>query len=103
MPELSQRVLENAAYLRQNLIRSGFDTLASASQIIPVLVGDNQKAVKFASMLLKKGVMAVAMRPPTVPPGTARLRLSVTAEHRCEDLDFAIASLNAVGQALGVI
>lgn len=102
-PELSQKVLENAVYLRQNLNRLGFNTLASASQIIPVLVGDNQKAVKFASMLLKKGVMAVAMRPPTVPPGTARLRLSVTAEHRCEDLDFAIASLNEVGQALGVI
>ena len=103
MPELSQRVLENAAYLRQNLIRLGFNTLASASQIIPVLVGDNQKAVEFASMLFKKGVMAVAIRPPTVPPGTARLRLSVTAEHKCEDLDFAIASLNEAGQALGII
>lgn len=103
MPELSQRVLENAAYLRQNLIRLGFNTLASASQIIPVLVEDNQKAVEFASMLLRKGVMAVAIRPPTVPPRTARLRLSVTAEHKCEDLDFAIASLNEAGQALGII
>lgn len=102
-PELSQKVLENAAYLRQNLNRLGFNTLASASQIIPLLVGDNRKAVEFASLLFKKGVMAVAIRPPTVPPKTARLRLSVTAEHRCEDLDFAISCLNEVGQALGII
>jgi 7-keto-8-aminopelargonate synthetase-like enzyme len=102
-PELSQKVLENAVYLRQNLNRLGFNTLASASQIIPLLVGDNRKAVEFASLLVEKGVMAVAIRPPTVPPKTARLRLSVTAEHRCEDLDFAIASLNEVGQALGII
>ncbi len=102
-PELSRKVLENAAYLRQNLNRLGFNTLASASQIIPLLVGDNRKAVEFASLLFKKGVMAVAIRPPTVPPKTARLRLSVTAEHRCEDLDFAISCLNEVGQALGSI
>ena len=102
-PELSRKVLENAAYLRQNLNRLGFNTLASASQIIPLLVGDNRKAVEFASLLFKKGVMAVAIRPPTVPPKTARLRLSVTAEHRCEDLDFAISCLNEVGQALGII
>ena len=102
-PELSQKVLENAAYLRQNLNRLGFNTLASASQIIPLLVGDNRKAVEFASLLFKKGVMAVAIRPPTVPPKTARLRLSVTAEHRYEDLDFAISCLNEVGQALGII
>ena len=102
-PELSQKVLENAAYLRQNLNRLGFNTLASASQIIPLLVGDNRKTVEFASLLFKKGLMAVAIRPPTVPPKTARLRLSVTAEHRCEDLDFAISCLNEVGQALGII
>lgn len=102
-PELSRKVLENAAYLRQNLNRLGFNTLASASQIIPLLVGDNRKAVEFASLLFKKGVMAVAIRPPTVPPKTARLRLSVTAEHRCKDLDFAISCLNEVGQALGII
>jgi 7-keto-8-aminopelargonate synthetase-like enzyme len=103
MPELSERVLENAAYLRQNLIRLGFDTLDSGSQIIPVVVGDNNAAVKCASLLEEKGLMTVAIRPPTVPPNTARLRLSVTAEHRGEDIDFAVSCLNETGQALGII
>jgi 8-amino-7-oxononanoate synthase len=103
MPELSARVLENAAYLRQNLIGLGFDILASGSQIIPVVVGDNNTAVKCAASLQEKGLMTVAIRPPTVPPNTARLRLSVTAEHKKEDMDFAVSCLGETGRALGII
>lgn len=100
---LRRRLQENAAYLRESLNRLGFDTLASASQIIPVMVGDNQKAVEFAFRLHQSGIMAVAIRPPTVPPRTARLRLSVTAEHTREDLDLAISALHEAGKSLGII
>ena len=103
MPELRRTVLENAAWLREHLNQSGFDTLASASQIIPVMVGENQKAIEFASRLLEKQILAVAVRPPTVPPRTARLRLSVTAQHSREDLDFVVSALKEAGKDLGII
>ena len=54
---------------------------------MPVLVGDNARAMGFAEALLEHGVLAQAIRPPTVPPGTARLRLTFTAQHPDEEIE----------------
>lgn len=101
--DLRSRLHRNATHLRQSLKELGFDTLASASQIVPVLVGDNRKALEFTEGLLDQGILAVALRPPTVPAGTARLRLSVTAEHGPQDLDSALSAITEAGRVLGVI
>jgi 8-amino-7-oxononanoate synthase len=101
--DLRRRLQHNAAYLRESLNRVGFNTLTSVSQIVPVMVGDNQKALEFASRLHHRGIMAVAIRPPTVPPKTARLRLSVTAEHTSEDLGIAVSTLHDAGHSLGIV
>jgi 8-amino-7-oxononanoate synthase len=71
---------------RQNLNVHGIDSAASESQIIPVLIGESEDAVAAADELARHHLLAVAMRPPTVPPGTARLRLSVTLAHEPDDL-----------------
>jgi 8-amino-7-oxononanoate synthase len=68
-------------FLRSELRAAGFDTAASDSQIVPVILGANDAALAFASHLQARGYGVRAIRPPSVPPGTARLRLSVTSQH----------------------
>jgi 8-amino-7-oxononanoate synthase len=79
----------NANYFRSLLHDGGLDTLNSQSQIIPVVIGDNDKAIAASQTLREQGLIAAAIRPPTVPAGSARLRLSVTLGHTMEDLERA--------------
>ena len=79
-------LLRRAAVFRQQLQLFGLDTMQSASQIIPIMVGDNARALALAGRLREQGLLVVAIRPPTVPEGTARLRLSVTRSHSETDL-----------------
>jgi 8-amino-7-oxononanoate synthase len=72
-----QRLASKAQLLRNRLREAGFDTLRSDSQIIPVVLGANERAVRFAARLAEAGFAARAIRPPTVPEGAARLRLSL--------------------------
>lgn len=88
-PDAGQVLLGRAAALRQRLRDGGLDTGASESQIIPVMVGEAEKAAALACRLEERGILAVAIRPPTVPQGTSRLRLSVTLAHTDEDLERA--------------
>jgi 8-amino-7-oxononanoate synthase len=78
-PERRQRVQELSGFLRGALEEQGLDIGASRSQIIPVILGDNQKAKSVATDLQHEGFDVRAIRPPAVPPGTARLRLSINA------------------------
>jgi len=88
-PRLGQELLRRAARLRARLAAGGIDTGLSASQIVPVRVGPSAAALRVSRALRKRGVLAVAIRPPTVPEGTARLRLSVSLAHTEADLDRA--------------
>lgn len=92
-----------AARFRQQLQAAGFDTLGSESQIVPVLVGDNARALAFAAALREQGLFAVAIRPPTVPPGTARIRFSLSAVHAPDELAAAAARIINCGRALGLL
>jgi 8-amino-7-oxononanoate synthase len=91
----SERIhLQNlVAHLRARLRESGFDTARSDSQIIPVLVGENEAALALATRLCEDGFAVRAIRPPTVPSGTARLRLSLTVKHTIEMMDRLADSL----------
>lgn len=88
-PNLGACLQANADWFRNLLREGGLDTLQSASQIIPVIIGGNQKALAVSQKLRERGILAAAIRPPTVPAGTARLRLSVTLAHHVSDLEFS--------------
>ena len=87
------RLIELSAFLRNELRRNGFDTAGSDSQIVPVILGSNDAAVNFAEYLRTRGFGVRAIRPPTVPAGTARLRLSLTAKHSKEILAELVAAM----------
>jgi glycine C-acetyltransferase len=84
---LRRKLLENAEYLRSQLLEMGFDTMNSTTPIIPILIKDSPQAVAMSKRLLEQGIFVQAIRPPTVPMGTARLRLTVMATHTQDDLD----------------
>ena len=88
-PRLGNILQANADYFRSLLHAAGLDTLQSRSQIIPIVIGDNEKAVAVSQTLREEGIIAAAIRPPTVPSGSARLRLSVTLAHHVDDLERA--------------
>jgi 7-keto-8-aminopelargonate synthetase-like enzyme len=92
-PELPTRLQQKAAFLRNGLHSLGFQTLNSETQIIPILIGDSARALHLADTLRKHGVYVVAIRPPVVPMGTARIRFSVMASHTEEDLTFALEAI----------
>jgi len=85
--QLRRRLQESGDYLRVQLKILGFDTMNSTTPIIPILIKDPQEALKMTKQLLEQGIFLQAIRPPTVPVGASRLRLTVTAEHTQDDLD----------------
>ncbi len=87
------RVMELSVFLRNELQSNGFDAAGSDSQIVPVILGSNDAAVTFADCLGTMGFGIRAIRPPTVPAGTARLRLSLTAKHSKEILAELVAAM----------
>ncbi|MCA9401376.1 MAG: 8-amino-7-oxononanoate synthase [Candidatus Omnitrophica bacterium] len=96
--ERRKRLWDNTDYLNNALTENGFDTLNSSSPIIPVLVGEESLAVEFSKRLLADGIYITPIRPPTVPPGTSRLRITVSAEHTREDLDYLIEKMKEIGK-----
>ncbi len=102
-PGLGAELLARAARFRERLRAGGLDTMGSASQIVPVRVGDNARALALAERLRGERMLIVAIRPPTVPAGTARLRLSLTLAHTDEDLERAAGALLAAARAEGIL
>lgn len=85
-PGIGRRLLDRVARFRARLEADGFQTLGSSTQIVPLLVGESDAALAFSDRLRRRGVLARAIRPPTVPSGTARIRFSVTLAHSDENL-----------------
>ena len=100
-PERRDRVWSHAAWLRARLTGIGYRLGPSRSPILPVLVGGADEAVRLSEALLARGVLAPAIRPPTVPDGTARLRVAPTATHTAADLAGAIDAFAAAGRETG--
>jgi 8-amino-7-oxononanoate synthase len=95
-PQRVDRLRRNGALLREALAEEGLDPGDSETQIVPLVVGDPAEAVKSCEQALQRGVFAQAIRPPTVPEGTCRLRLAVMASHRSAELRQAARVLGAV-------
>lgn len=88
-----EHLLGQAQRLRESLAAQGWNCGASASQIIPVLIGAEADALKLSAELERRGALVPAIRPPTVPQGSSRLRISLSAAHAAEDIDALIAAL----------
>lgn len=86
-PQRVEKLWENAKKIREGLRSLGHDIPRGAGPIMPIVVGDNEEAIKMSEKLLEEGILVVAIRPPTVPKGTARLRLSVSAGHTDADIE----------------
>ena len=95
-PERRERLRRNADRLRRELQRLGFDTLERVSPIIPVVVGEAEAAVDLSRRLLERGIFVSAVRPPTVPQGSARLRVTVTAAHTEDDITRCVEAFAGV-------
>jgi len=101
--ELIQRLWENARYFREGLADAGFDVKGSETPIIPVIVGEGEKAMRLSDRLFEEGVFAQGIAYPTVPKGKARVRTIVTAAHTRDDLDRALTAFRKVGRELGIV
>src|SRR3954471_21398773 len=88
-PRRVEKLRANAEVLRDALAREGFDVSGAAAHVVPLVVGDAERAARIVDFALDQGVFAEAVRPPAVPEGTARVRLSVMASHSREELRAA--------------
>jgi 8-amino-7-oxononanoate synthase len=100
-PRLVAKLAANAAALRFELQREGFDVGRSRTHILPLVIGEAQRAMRICETALAGGVFAQAIRPPTVPDMTSRLRLAVMATHREEELRVAARTLAAAARSAG--
>jgi glycine C-acetyltransferase len=101
--ELVDRLWANANYFKEGMNELGFDTGRSETPITPVILGEAPMAQQFSRRLFEESIFATAIAFPTVPRGTARIRVMPSAAHSHEDLDFALETFGRVGRELGVI
>jgi 8-amino-7-oxononanoate synthase len=101
-PERRQKLRRLSRHLRQRLAATGVEVREGSSQIVPILVGDSDRAVNLARILQDQGFDVRAIRPPSVPPGTARLRVSVNTDLTEAILDRFSESLAAALPEVGV-
>jgi len=101
--QLREKLQANVALFKERLTASGFDTMGSETQIVPIFVGPAKTTMEFSSELLQQGLFVQGIRPPTVPAGSCRLRCTIMATHEAEDLEAAAEIISRVGRKLGVI
>jgi 8-amino-7-oxononanoate synthase len=101
-PGWVERLAANAATLRRALVAVGLAVGDSQTQILPVLVGDANRTMELSEGALARGVYAQGIRPPTVPEGTSRLRLTVMSAHRPEELERAASLVGDAARELGI-
>lgn len=101
--ELVDKLWANAEYFKKGMKELGFDTGKSGTPIVPVMLGEVALAKEFSARLFGERIFAMALGFPTVPRGTARIRVMNTAAHSQEDLDFGLSVFEKVGRELGVI
>ena len=100
--ELRDRLMQNTRYFREGMAERGFDLLPGEHPIVPIMLGDAVLAQRMAARLLEKGVYVVGFFYPVVPKGMARIRVQLSAAHRREDLDFALARFAEVKAEIGL-
>lgn len=101
--ELHDRQQENVSYFRDRMIAAGFDIKPTQSAICAVMLYDAKLSQEFAAKMAQEGIFVTGFYYPVVPKGQARIRVQLSAAHKKEHLDKAIAAFVKVGKELGVI
>ena len=101
--ELVDRLWSNANLFKTEMRAMGFDTGKSVTPITPVILGEAKLAQEFSRELYNEGIFGMAIGFPTVPRGTARIRVMISAAHSKGDLEQGLAAFEKVGKQLGVI
>ena len=101
-PHRVQRLRSNARVLRRALAAEGFPVADEEMHIVPLVVGDEHAAMRLCQEAIERRVFAQAIRPPTVPAGTSRLRLTVMATHTAAELRRAARALGETARAQGL-
>ncbi|PGM95129.1 8-amino-7-oxononanoate synthase [Bacillus cereus] len=101
--ERRERLIENGAYFRAHLQEAGFDIGNSSTHIVPIVVGSNENTLRFSERLQEVGIAAIAIRPPTVPVGSSRVRFAVTSQHTRADLKWATQHIIRIGKEEGFL
>jgi glycine C-acetyltransferase/8-amino-7-oxononanoate synthase len=101
-PHRVERLRSAARTMRKALAAEGFSVEDGEMQIVPLIVGDEHAAMRLCKEALERGVFAQAIRPPTVPAGTSRLRLATMASHTAEELRMAARALGEAARGIGL-
>lgn len=101
--ELRDRLHDNTAYFREQMVHAGFDIKPGTHPIVPVMLYEAPLAQKMAEKLLEEGIYVIGFFYPVVPKGEARIRVQMSAAHSREHLEKAVAAFVKVGKELGVI
>jgi glycine C-acetyltransferase len=101
--ELVDRLWSNTDLFKTEMRSLGFDTGKSVTPITPIMLGEAKLAQEFSRALYGEGVFGMAIGFPTVPRGTARIRVMISAAHSKDDLEQGLAAFEKVGKSLGVI
>ncbi|MBV5339995.1 MAG: 8-amino-7-oxononanoate synthase [Deltaproteobacteria bacterium] len=100
---LRKQLCANGRFFRDGLAASGFSIPPGSTQIVPIVIGSAVITMQFSDRLMEEGIFAQGIRPPTVPPGTSRLRFTLMATHTATDLAKAVERICKVGKILGVV
>src|SRR3989344_1361350 len=98
-PQIRRHLWDRIEYFRIGLKNPGIDAMANETQIIPLFIGDANNAVKISNDLFEKGIFVQAIRPPPVPEGKSRLRITLMATHSWDDLKYALDEVKHVLEA----
>lgn len=98
-----EQLLKNSTWLKNQLLQLGYTITNTETPIIPVIIGEADMTIKLNKHLLSEGIYIPAIRQPTVPKGTSRLRISLMATHTKEDLTQLLNTLHRYGKQLGII
>lgn len=102
-PEMRAQLRDNVNLFRRGMEELGFTVPAGETQIIPLLVGDASRTMEMGDLLLEEGVFIQGIRPPAVPRGTSRLRITIMATHSHGELACALEALKKAGRRVGLI
>ena len=101
--ELHTQLVENVTYFREKMVAAGFDIKPTQSAICAVMLYDAKLSQEYAARMLEEGIYVTGFYYPVVPKGEARIRVQLSAGHKREHLDKAIAAFIKVGKKLAVI
>lgn len=102
-PRLRQSLTANSLWFREKLKEAGFTVSDFPTPIISVVLGPPELTVNFSNRLMEKNIFVSAIRPPTVPQGTSRLRINLMATHTKNDLTRAIDAIVEIGKETGIL